>query len=456
MDYIICQKGVILVDISLIQKPIQTQKILLHQGMITYLKILHMSDLDLKEYTNKILDNNPMLDIKNSNTIENYVETFDNNNYYNGYSNNSYNDNIKSFESNNRKTFKEHLFMQISEVNIPDNLKPIAIYIIESIDNNGYFKDSVENISSSFSLSLNQVKKCLKLIQTMDPAGVGARNLKESIYIQLKRKNTIDQNMIIFIINNLNLLAKKSYSKIIKQAGVNRTYINEAMNILKSISPKPSQNFDSSQNDIYALPDLEIQKIGNNYKSVFLKEKEFNLIINKYYRNLLKCENCNEELSNFLKSKLSEAIDLIKMIEQRKITILKISDFIINYQKEFLEKGFEYLKPLNMNTVAKNLDLHESTISRTVNKKYIQSSRGMFKLKFFFSSNSNKSDDAMFSTTGVKSVIKNIIANENKKKPFSDEKIKSILESKNIKISRRTVAKYRNELGIISSSSRKI
>ncbi|MEN8905337.1 MAG: RNA polymerase factor sigma-54 [Clostridiales bacterium] len=443
-------------NISLTQKPIQSQKIILSQGMINYLKILQMSNLDLKEYTDKVLNTNPMLDTKNNDVLENYIENFDNN-YYNLKSNNySYSDSIITQKQVTPNNLKEYLFMQISEINIPYKLKPIAIYIIESIDNNGYLIDTIENISDNFLTPIDQVKNCLKLIQNMDPAGVASRSLKESIYIQLKRKNSINNDMINFIIKNLNLLAKKSYSKLLKISGVKRSYINEALSILKTISPKPGQNFCSSQEEIYVYPDIIIHKSENKYKSQFSQENELNLIINNYYRNLIKNENCNEELSEFFRKKLSEAIDLIKMIEKRKYTILKISDFIINYQKDFLDKGFEHLKPLTMNIVAKNLDLHESTISRTVNKKFIQTSRGMFKLKFFFSSNSNHSDNNLVATTSIKNIIKNTLSEENKKKPLSDEKIKAILESKNIKIARRTVAKYRNELGIISSSSRKI
>ncbi|MCG2675650.1 RNA polymerase factor sigma-54 [bacterium] len=340
----------------------------------------------------------------------------------------------------------------------------IGEQIIGNLDRNGYLKTPLGEIASTLKMREKEVAKVLGLIQTFDPIGVGARDVKECLLIQIRRR-TLRKPLVYRIIKeHLEDLGKRRYREIAKALKVRVEKVQEAADFIATLEPKPGRSF--GEESVQAvIPDVTVTKVDKEYVLVLNNEGLLRLQISPLYKKMLaKGSRINKEEEQYIKDRLNAAIGLIKAIDQREKTIYKITESIIKVQGDFLEKGIDYLKPLTLKKIARDVGMHESTVSRTTSNKYIQTSQGVFELKYFFTSGFGKSSvrptveggKETTSSRSIKEAIKDLIDSEDAKKPLSDQKIANIFTiNLGIDIARRTVTKYREEMRILPSHQRK-
>lgn len=297
-------------------------------------------------------------------------------------------------------------------------------------------------------------ENCLEKIQQLDPVGVGARDLVECLIIQVKSQGVYDEELINIIKKDLDLIALNKVKEISKKHKISMQRCINLVNKIKQLDPKPGKMC-CSEKTVYVQPDVMVEKIDNEFIVCMNEKDPYKLKINNFYKEVLKNSSSDNEAKDFIKSKLNSATHLVKNIQSRNNTILKIAEAIVSYQKEFFNKGPQFIKPLKLKDIAQIIDCHESTVSRGVNGKYMLTPFGLYEFKYFFSSAIETINDEMTSSTSIKKIIKETIKGENKKKPLSDEHLSKILKESGISVARRTVAKYREELQIPSSSKRR-
>ena len=326
--------------------------------------------------------------------------------------------------------------------------------IIGNIDDTGYLQATIEEIAQMDGCSPEEIEATLKRVQALDPPGVGARDLRECLLIQLDRAGLGDSLAAAICRDHLKLLEKKDVTGLCKLLKSDSESVEAATKILKTLEPRPGRAF--SQNEtIYVTPDVYISKMGDDYVITLNEDGLPKLRFNKHYRRMLNDKSSSEETRKYLTEKLKGAAFLIRSIHQRQRTIYRVTESIFKFQRDFLDKGVEHLKPLVLRDIAEDLGFHESTISRVTTNKYVDTPRGIFELKYFFDTSIPRYVGESLSSESVKSRIKNIISGEDPRKPLSDQKIVEILQGSNIDIARRTVAKYRESLGLGSSAERK-
>ena len=352
-------------------------------------------------------------------------------------------------------TLYDHLNWQLRLTDLTEEEKEIAEAIIGNLDDNGYLKVPLEEIAEITQKPVERVERVLHIVQDLDPPGVAARNLKECLLLQIRALGLEGTLVEKIIQNNLRDLEKKNYKAIVKQYNATMEDVMMAVNIINELDPKPARNFASHETN-YIVPDVYVERTEDGFKITLNEEGIPRIRLNSYYRKLLMNQkDLTKEEKKFLNEKLRSAMWLIKSLDQRNRTIYKVTESIVKFQREFFEKGKDYLKPLNLKTVAEDINMHESTVSRVTLNKYLACEHGIFSFRYFFSSAlKNKQGDDVSSTI-VKEMIRKIIEQEDPKKPYSDQKIADILKKQNIKIARRTVAKYREEMKIPSHSKRK-
>lgn len=431
----------------------QSQNMTMSQRVVQQLKILQMPLTDLEQHIEETVNENPVLEIDTTDETITFLNNYSSiRNIRNRITTDT--DYKRIIDSASVPVLlKDFLHQQLLEMKLDSESKTAAKYIIESLNKDGYISESLQNISQSVYMSPAIIKQALKVVQSMDPAGVGARSLKECLILQLKRNNLYTCLLRDIIKEYFELLAGKCYSEIAKKSGIDKITIIEACKVIQKLNPKPGQNFTSESTNNYIIPELSVKRIGSDFFVIFNDERIPNLKLSNYYKQLLNDKHTEGEAVKYIKTKYSEAIELFKAIEQRKSTVLKTAQFIVDFQRDFLKQG--YMRPLTMKVVAEALGMHESTISRTVNNKYMQTPRGLFELKFFFTAGIETSHEGMLSANTIKEIIKKTVSEEDKNKPLSDEQIKKLLDNKGITIARRTVSKYREELSILPSSIRK-
>ncbi|MHB8484030.1 MAG: RNA polymerase factor sigma-54, partial [Nitrospiria bacterium] len=326
-----------------------------------------------------------------------------------------------------------------------------------NIDENGYLCSSVEEIAESAKVGAEKVEKVLKVIQSLDPSGVGARDLKECLLIQVDQLN-LKKSVVEGMINwHLEDLEKKRYSAIARNLGISLEEVIHCAKIIEHLEPKPGRPFSFNDNQ-HVMPDVLVVKSNHDYL-VFLNDDGFpKLKISSYYKKVLRDKGKeHEDTKTYLDDKLRSALWLIRSIEQRNRTILKVAESIVKFQKEFFDKGITYLKPLVLRQIAEDISMHESTISRVTTNKYMYSPQGIFEFKYFFNSSIQRTNGEgdNLSSVSVKEMIKNLILEEEPRKPLKDQDIVNFLKSKQIEVARRTVAKYRTILNIPPATRRK-
>ncbi|MGI6450689.1 MAG: RNA polymerase factor sigma-54 [Desulfitobacteriia bacterium] len=326
-----------------------------------------------------------------------------------------------------------------------------AEYIIGNLDSNGYLTTSVEEIAEALKLSATEVLEALAIVQKLDPPGVGARNLKECLQLQFHLIPDCPPKLAE-ILDYLDDLAAGHLKKIASALNITTSEVRTLSDLLRLLDPKPGSRFDQNTDIKYIIPDAVIKKVGDSYV-VLVNESDIPRIsINESYKRALQSQD-DQAIKKFLREKVSSALNLLKSIEQRRSTIHDVLEAIIARQRDFLEEGVSALKPLTMKEIAEELGLHESTVSRVSANKYVQTPRGICPIKCFFAGSIGKENDV--TAERIKEELKKIIAEEDPQKPYSDQELASIFQKKGIKIARRTIAKYREELWIPSSSLRK-
>lgn len=447
----------------------QTQKLVMTPQLQQAIKILQLATIELDQYIQEQVESNPILEISHDNEnkhtdVENehvdekidwkeYAEDFNNYGASKGVYNKDNDFNYENFISKDT-TLQEHLLFQSHITFLDEKCKKIGEYIIYNLNDNGYLTLSVEEIAKDLRQEYNIVESILKIIQTFEPPGVAARSLKECLLIQLNHLGVEDDKIRTIIEDFLEEIAENKYPYIAKQIDITTKEVQEISDFIKTLEPKPGRAF-APLNNNYVVVDAAIKKIGEEYIVILNDRNTPRLIIRDDYRKLISNEKNDGETSKFLNDKFNSAMWLIRSIEQRRQTIYKVVEMIVKKQKDFFEYGKKHLKPMTLKEIADEVDVHESTVSRATNGKYVETPMGIFELKYFFSSGVEGTDGEGISAESIKNYMKEIIEGEDPYKPLSDDKICQQLLERRINISRRTVAKYRDDLNIPSSSKRK-
>jgi RNA polymerase sigma-54 factor len=357
-------------------------------------------------------------------------------------------------------SLSDHLLWQLSLQTDDDKLKEIGRAIIGNLDDDGYLVASVEEIAAMGEWPVADVERALQHVQTFDPIGVAARDLQECLWLQIRHLGLEGTHTEKIVTEHLRLLQNHQVPEIARKLGISLEDLKEHVEIIRNLDPKPGSRYNPSQSQ-YVIPDVYVVKVEDQYVAALNEEGLPQLRISPVYRRLLDKTGAgggeqNDETRAYVKDKFRSALWLIKSVDQRQKAIHKVATSIINFQREFLDQGIEYLRPLVLRDVANDIGMHESTVSRVVNNNYMHTPQGVFELKYFFHSGISSSYGESVSSVTIKQRIRKIIENEDPRKPLSDSKIVSILQKEGLMLARRTIAKYREELKIPTSNQRKV
>jgi RNA polymerase sigma-54 factor len=354
-----------------------------------------------------------------------------------------------------RTTLTDHLQWQLQLSHFTEEEHEAGIWIIGNLDEDGYLKISLEDICSETNLPAELVERVLRKIQQFDPVGVAARDLKECLLIQLEQISPRDTLAEKIVSEHLSLLKNRNYPAITKRVGVSLDRVNRSALLISKLDPKPGKAFGG---DVIQeiIPDVFVYKVEGDYVIYLNDEGIPRLRVNSLYRNILNGSRLTPDGDRrYIQDKLRSALWLIRSIHQRQRTIYKVTKSIVKFQRDFLDKGIQFLKPLVLRDVAEDIQMHESTISRVTHNKYVHTPQGIYELKFFFNAGITSTQGETMASESVKNLVREIIAKEDPRRPYSDEKLVQILKEMNIHIARRTVSKYREMMKILSSNERR-
>jgi RNA polymerase sigma-54 factor len=349
----------------------------------------------------------------------------------------------------------EVLLEQVRDSGLPDERRPVAELLIGNIDDYGYLKASVEEIATSTGVPAETILEVLKVIQTFDPPGVGARDLRECLMLQLEREGQQESLEYHIVRDHMEALGKRRIPEIARGTGRHVEEVQEALARIARLEPRPGRAF-LPDTDQYVLPEVFVQSSGGDFVVTTNNEHIPHLRISNVYKDLMAQGQNSAEVKNYIREKIRAGKFLIKSLHQRQTTIANIAREIVKRQREFMEKGVAYLKPLTMVQVAEVVGVHETTVSRAVSGKYMETPQGVFEMKYFFTAGLQTASGDGVSNTSVKDMIAEIFKAEDASKPLSDQEVVKMLKEKGIVIARRTVAKYRTELNILPSNLRKV
>ena len=460
----------------------QSQRLMLTQKMQQAIQILQLSGMELEQYVQQELETNvaleqvasdkepetkPQEDPKSVNDAEPFEDgNFDLDNYLDSWAGNKggrdlsvnpgaddrrqyYEDSITKEES-----FVSRLLSQLRFAVKDPQRYAIGERIVGDIDDRGYFTGSLEEIAQEMNAPLPEVERLLYTIQKFEPTGVGARDVVECLLLQINVEFPDEQELKVLVAEHLEDLERRQIPKIAKAMGVSTERVEQLKVLLSGLDPWPGHEYAFSPPQ-YVTPDVIVEKIDGQWE-IYLNDGSVpDLRISRDYRDLMKNGRIGKDEKKYLRDKVESARWLIRNIEQRQQTILRISKAIMEVQEAFLEKGVSKIKPLTLQEIADVVGVHEATVSRTTRGKYVQTPQGLFELKYFFSPGL-KSDTGEQSSKSVQSMIKKIIEDEDKVKPLSDQKIANLLKAQGISIARRTVTKYREALGILPTNLRRM
>lgn len=457
-------------DLKLQVKQTQT----LSQRMIQSAEILQMTSQELNTYINELALENPVIDIVEPPTAQEQRESIEQQEWLNSFNEENYylyqrqnNDDDYDFKSSwnintdDGETLQDYLWSQLITENFTDQETEIIKFMLECLDNKGYLEESIETIASYFGTDTELVEDLLSDLQALDPSGVCARSLEECLKLQLERRNMLTPVLESIIDNCLEMVAKNQIPAIARKLRLSPAETAGYCQIIKSLNPKPGVSFSSRDQLRYIIPDVTIVKFKDHF-DILLNESMYPTIeLNSYYRQMNQNPE-SSELKEYLGNKIRQAEWVKQCVTQRGKTLMQVSRAILEHQEEFFTFGPAHLSPLRLADIAQELDIHESTVSRAVSKKYLQCSWGVYPMNYFFSrsvavqeSSGNENGAQSVTAADIKRVLREIIEEENKKKPYSDRLLGEKLAERGISISRRTVAKYREEEGIADASGRK-
>lgn len=368
-------------------------------------------------------------------------------------------DELPVYQGETTQSLQDYLMWQVELTPFTDTDRAIATSIVDAIDDTGYLTVTLDEIRDSIGneeLALDEVEAVLKRIQRFDPIGVGARDLRDCLLVQLSqysRATPLLAEAQLIVDQHLDLLANHDFRSLMRVTRLKEEVLKGAMALIQSLDPRPGQSVNTSEPE-YVIPDVLVRKIGNRWTVELNGDSVPRLKINQQYA-ALGSSTRNESDSQFIRSNLQDAKWLIKSLESRNDTLLKVTRCIVEQQQAFFEQGEEFMRPMVLADIAQAVDMHESTISRVTTQKYLHSPRGIFELKYFFSSHVNTEGGGEASSTAIRALVKKLISAENPAKPLSDSKLTSMLSEQGIMVARRTVAKYRESLSIPPSNQRK-
>ncbi len=438
----------------------QQQKLVMSQSMQLSVKLLQLSNIELLEYINKEIQENPVIDVEYKESIPDNMDYKDFSDYFKQSTTNyeavvRNEDEVSPFNFiSEKKSLKDFLKTQIGESNESSEVKALCEYLIESIDSRGYFDENIEEVAKELKIDSEKAIDALYKVQNLEPPGIGARNLCECLKIQAMKKGILDEAMEKIIDEYLDDLANNKYSKMAAELNITIEMAQAYGDVLKSFEPKPSRGFYTGDETKFIAPDAYIERIGNELFIIMNDDAVPRLSVNNMYRSILD-ETADIDAQKYVKEKINSALFLMKSIEMRRSTIYKVLEQIVEIQRKYFLMEENYLKPMLLKDIAEKLQMHESTISRAIKEKYVYTDRGILKIKDLFNNSISNDSNEDISTKVIKDEIKRIVDNEDKKKPVSDQVICQILIEAGHNISRRTVAKYREEIGIKASSKRK-
>ncbi|MGD2125173.1 MAG: RNA polymerase factor sigma-54 [Desulfobacteraceae bacterium] len=461
-----------------------TQQLIMTPQLQQAIKLLQLSRLELLETIHDELETNPMLEeqpagesddeksteygekpdqqLSEVTVKENVGEDVDWETYvseYNtGWADSPYEprdtppfENITAGKTN----LHSHLMWQLNMGYLTDAQKEIGIHIIGNLDDDGYLKISVEEVSQITGYAIGEVTETLGLIQNLDPVGVAGRDTRECLLIQARFQKLGGTIVEKIILDHMDKLENKRYDLLAKSLSVPLDDVLSAVSIITNLEPKPGRKYNDEET-IYISPDIYVFKVGDDYEIMLNEDGLPKLRINAYYRDILTSKDSLEDgTRQYIQDKLKSAAWLIKSIHQRQRTIYRVTSSIVGFQRDFFDRGIAFLKPLVLRDVAEDIQMHESTISRVTTNKYVHTPQGVFELKFFFNSAIHCLNGDSVSSESVKEHLKNLVKSEDGTKPYSDQEIADMLKKFNINVARRTVAKYRETLGILPSRKRK-
>lgn len=352
-------------------------------------------------------------------------------------------------------SLQEALMEQVRSSELPENLWPVAELVIGNIDDKGYLNDTVEEMSLTTGIPVQSVEQVIRVIQGFEPPGVCARDLRECLLLQLERAGEEKTLEYRIVRDHMEALGKRRIPEIARATGTEVDEVQDALENIGKLEPRPGRAF-AAETDHYVLPEVFVQRVGDDFVVSTNNEQIPHLRISNTYKDLMATSRNEPEVRNYIREKIRAGKFLIKSLHQRQSTISNIAREIVHRQRDFMEKGVSALKPLTMVQVAEVVGVHETTVSRAVSGKYMQTPQGLFEMKYFFTAGISTDSGAGLSNTSVKDMIADIFAKEDASKPLSDQEVVKMLKEKGIVIARRTVAKYRSELNILPSNLRKV
>ena len=444
------------------------QQLIMTPQLQQAIKLLQLSRLELQEYIETELEQNPLLDVDTTRvreeTPESIAERQQLRQRWDAYLETYGQDNIPYYEDEERPSIEsttskpegllDHLLWQIRMNDFTEKEREIGLFIIGNLDHNGYMSMDTQTICEEAGATPGEVESAIEKIQRFDPPGIAARDLKDCLRIQ-SRILGLEGSLVWKIIeSHLNDLQTKNYNKIAQDLGATVDDVAEAAQIIVNMEPRPARDY-SDDPPQYIVPDVYVVKLEGEYV-VLLNEEDLPILkLNREYQGMMKSDAMGKMARDYLSDCYKSAQWLLKSIQQRQNTLCKVTESIVKFQRDFLDHGITHLKPLVLRDVADDVGMHESTISRVTSNKYVHTTQGTFELKYFFNSGISKSDGSFVASQSVKNEIENIIKAEDVRHPLSDQAIAHKLKGKGVSIARRTVAKYRELLGILPSNQRK-
>lgn len=358
------------------------------------------------------------------------------------------------------ESLQSHLLWQLNLAPMSDTDRLIAVTLIDSISSDGYLEASLEEILASLDpelgIELDELEMVLRRIQQFEPAGVAARDLSESLLLQLRQLPTDTpwlEEAQRLAKDYLDLLGNRDFTQLMRRMKLKEEELRPVIELIQSLNPRPGSQIEASEPE-YVVPDVIVRKHNDRWLVELNQEAVPRLRINPHYAGFIRRADASAD-NTFMRNQLQEARWFIKSLQSRNETLMKVSTQIVEHQRGFLDYGEEAMKPLVLHDIAEAVGMHESTISRVTTQKYMHTPRGIYELKYFFSSHVSTAEGGECSSTAIRAIIKKLVAAENPKKPLSDSKIAGLLEEQGIQVARRTVAKYRESLSIAPSSERK-
>lgn len=352
------------------------------------------------------------------------------------------------------QTLSEHLIEQLNTSDSNTEIRDLAEMLIGSVNDDGFLSQNIEEIALENAIPFMKLKEALDLVQSFHPIGIAAQNLRECLLLQLNHLNKKHSLEYRIVDRYLDQLARKRYPQIARKIGINIEKVTAAAEFIATLNPKPGRELSLGDNH-YIAPDVNVENTSTGYNVTLNNETIPHLRISNVYKDIMSGGNAKKDAKEYIREKIQSAKFLIKCIHQRQETIRKISEEIVARQRDFLDHGIAHLHPMNMAQIAEVVEVHETTVSRAIAGKYIATPRGVFEMKYFFKPGYETDSGDTLSNTSVKQAVAELVKNEDKKKPLSDDKIVQELNGSGIKLARRTVAKYRDEIGILPSHLRR-